>query len=113
MHEVAICEHILQIMEEQAMAQQFQRVSAVWLELGPLSCVEPEALRFSFDAVTNQTLAEGAILNIVTSSATAHCPHCRQTVAVEQRYDPCPRCGLAPLTVCGGDELRIKQLEVS
>ncbi len=113
MHEVSLCEHLLQIMEEQAVAQQFQRVTAVWLELGPLSCVEPEALRFSFEAVTHHTLADAAILKITVTSASAHCPHCQQTVAIQQRYDPCPRCGHYPLTVRSGDELRIKQLEVS
>ncbi|EGQ63626.1 hydrogenase nickel insertion protein HypA, partial [Acidithiobacillus sp. GGI-221] len=47
-------------MEEQAKIQPFARVHAVWLEIGALSSVEPEALRFNFDVITRGTLAEGS-----------------------------------------------------
>ena len=65
MHELSLCENILQVMEAQAEARGFQRVKAVWLEVGKLSCVEVEALRFSFDVVTRDSLADGARLEIV------------------------------------------------
>ena len=42
-------------------------MTAVWLEIGVLSHVAPEALRFCFDAVTRGGLAEGAQLEIVAT----------------------------------------------
>ena len=112
MHEVSLCENIRDLLEEQAAAQDFSRVKHVWLEIGPLSCVEPEALRFGFDAVMRGSLAEGATLDIATPEATALCLRCDQTVPVKRRYDTCPNCGSAELLLTGGEELRIRKLEV-
>ncbi len=65
MHEMALCESILELIEEQARAQRFTRVSAVALEVGRLAAVEIEALRFGFDVVMRGSLAEKARLEII------------------------------------------------
>jgi hydrogenase nickel incorporation protein HypA/HybF len=112
MHEMSICESVVQVLEEQAAAQQFARVKLVRLEVGPFSGVELEALRFCFDAVTRGTLAEGAALEIVTPPAAAWCLPCGKAVAIKERHDECPECGGFQLQITGGTELRIKELEV-
>ena len=112
MHELSLCENIVQIIEEQAKIQGYSRVKTVWLEVGGLAGVETEALRFGFDVVTKNSVAEGALLEILTAPGLAWCMHCAETVAIEHRYDECPSCGGYQLQVSGGDELRIKELEV-
>ena len=112
MHEMSIAEGIIQVIEEQARLQGYQRVNAVWLEIGPLAAVEKESLRFCFEAVCRHSLAAGARLEIIDLPGTAWCLGCSQTVAVQQRYDACPLCGSYQLQVTSGDELRIKELEV-
>ena len=47
MHEMSLCESIMQIIEE-AQRQGFKRVIRVRLEIGRLSGVEIEAMRFRF-----------------------------------------------------------------
>ena len=47
MHEMSLAEGVLAIIEEQAAKSGFARVKAVWLEIGALSGVETEAMRFS------------------------------------------------------------------
>ncbi len=64
MHEMSLCESIVQTLEKEAGAQQFNRVKTVWLEIGMLAGVEIDAMRFCFDVVTNGTLAAGAALEI-------------------------------------------------
>jgi len=113
MHEMSLCEGILQVLEQEAAKQGFDRVRAVWLEIGSLSSVEPDAMRFSFEVVTHNSLAEGAALHIVDIPGTAWCIHCAKTVAVQQRFDLCPKCGGAQLQVTAGDEMNIKELEVN
>ena len=113
MHEMAICESIIQIVEDQAVKQNYDRVKAIWLEVGQFSGVELEALRFSFDVVTRGTCAENAKLEIVEKSADAWCMPCAKSVTVKQRFDTCPDCGSGQLQVTGGDELKIKELEVN
>ncbi len=112
MHEMSLCESVLQVLETEAAKQQFTKIKTVWLEIGTLAGVETEAMRFCFDVVTRHTLADGAKLEIIESPAQAWCLNCSQTVTVTQRYDACPLCGSYQLQVTGGEQLRIKELEV-
>ncbi len=112
MHEMSLCEGIVQILEEQAAIQHYTRVRRVWMEIGQLSGIEIEALRFSFDVVCRDTLAEGAKLDIIEVPGQAWCLPCARTITVSQRHDPCPKCGSYQIQVTGGDEMRIKELEV-
>jgi hydrogenase nickel incorporation protein HypA/HybF len=112
MHEMSLCESVLQVLQTEAKRQQFSKVKVVWLEIGVLSGVEIAALRFCFEAITRHSLAEGATLKIIELPATAWCLDCAQAVPVKQRYDACPHCGAYALQVTGGDAMRIKELEV-
>ncbi|WP_052710457.1 hydrogenase maturation nickel metallochaperone HypA [Azospirillum thiophilum] len=64
MHEIAVCQSLL----EQAMtardARSFGRVVRVSLSVGRLSRVEPDALRHAFDLLSRDTFLEGADLRI-------------------------------------------------
>ena len=84
----------------------------VWLEVGPLSCVEPEALRFCFDVVMRGSLAEGAALDIAMPQALARCSACGEVPEVSQRYESCPACGTPGMELIKGDGFRISKLEV-
>ena len=112
MHELSLCEGIVQVLEEQAVAQHYERVKTVWLEIGTLAAIEIEAMRFGFELVCRNTIAENARLEILEIPGRAWCMTCAKTVEVGQRYDPCPLCGGFQLQVTGGDEMRIKELEV-
>ncbi len=112
MHEMSLCEGVLQILEENARSQGFDRVKTVWLEIGGLSGVEIDAMRFSFDVVTRGTLADEARLEILEVPGEAWCMQCGGTVPVKQRFDACPDCGSYQLQVTGGEEMKIKELEV-
>ena len=68
MHEMTLAENVLQIVEEAARRESLRRVHAVRLEIGQISSVEPEAMRFCFDAVTRDSVADGARLEIVTTA---------------------------------------------
>ncbi|HOP15828.1 MAG: hydrogenase maturation nickel metallochaperone HypA [Chromatiaceae bacterium] len=112
MHEMSLCESIMQIIEDEAQRQGFKRVIRVRLEIGRLSGVEIEAMRFGFDAVTRDTLADGAELEIIQLPGTAWCLPCGCEVEVQQRFDACPQCGSYQLQVVSGDQMQIKDLEV-
>jgi len=112
MHEMSLCESILQVLEQQAEAQKYRKVKTVWLEIGALAGVEIDALRFSFDVVTQGSLADQARLEIIEMPGQAWCMPCGRNVAVQQLYDLCPYCGSHQLQVNSGDQMRIKELEV-
>jgi hydrogenase nickel incorporation protein HypA/HybF len=112
MHELSLCESILQTLQEQACVQDYRQVQIVRLEIGALAGVEIEAMRFGFDVVTHGTLAEGAELEIIEVEGRAQCLHCGKNVTIKQRFDACPVCGNYQLQLTSGEELRIKELEV-
>ncbi|MES9860883.1 MAG: hydrogenase maturation nickel metallochaperone HypA [Candidatus Thiodiazotropha sp. LLP2] len=112
MHEMSLCEGVLQILEESAVSQGFSKVKRVYLEIGALSGVEIEAMRFGFEAVMKGSLADGATLEIIDIPGEAWCMPCAKSVEVSARFDACPECGSFQLQVTGGDEMRVKELEV-
>lgn len=112
MHELALTEGVLSILEDQAKARNYTRVRTVWLDLGELSHADPDAITFCFDAVMRGTLADGAKLEIVRTPGEAWCLGCDRTVSISQRFDPCPTCGSHRLQVTKGGDMRILELEV-
>jgi len=112
MHEMALCSGIIEIVEEEARKRSFSKVKVVCLEIGALSHVAPEALKFCFEAVAARTVAHGAVLEIIETPGLAWCMACSKSVEVKQRYEPCPSCGSHQLQVTGGEEMRVRELEV-
>jgi hydrogenase nickel incorporation protein HypA/HybF len=112
MHEMSLAEGIVQLVEETAASQGFSQVRAVFVEIGRLSSVEPEALAFCFEAVTRGSLVEGARLEIVDLPGVGLCLACGKEVAVAALYEPCPLCGDYQVRITGGTEMRVKELEV-
>ncbi len=112
MHEMALAEGILQIVEEAAGKQGFSRVTEVRLEIGALAGVEPEALTFCLDAVFRGSVAEGARVELERLPGQGFCLDCGETVTVLARYDACPKCGGYRVQATGGTEMRVKDLLV-
>jgi hydrogenase nickel incorporation protein HypA/HybF len=112
MHELSLCQGIIDILETEASKQHFARVRKVRLLVGPLAGIDRMALSFGFDAVSRETIAQGAELEFVDAAGLAWCFACDRTVEIAQYYDPCPGCGGHRLKVTGGEEFRILDLEV-
>jgi hydrogenase nickel incorporation protein HypA/HybF len=112
MHEMSLAENVLQIIEDAAHQQGFKRVRTVWLEIGQLACVEQEALRFGFDVVTRGSIAEQARLEIVETAGRGQCVKCSLEIPIATLYEACPNCGSYEVRVTGGDEMRVRELEV-
>lgn len=112
MHEMSLMEEMLHIIESNAKTQGYSRVRTVILEIGKLAGVEVEALRFVFEAVTDGSISEGAILEIEEPQGLGWCAECERESPVETRYDTCPLCGKVPLKITGGTEMRVKALDV-
>ncbi len=112
MHEMSLAEGVLQLIEDAAQAQQFSKVTTIWLEIGQLAGVEADAMRFCFDAVARGSVAEGAQLEIIATPGSGLCMQCAASVALSAVYDACPQCGAHQVKVTGGTEMRVKELEV-
>jgi hydrogenase nickel incorporation protein HypA/HybF len=107
-HELGIAQQVVEIAAE---ASGGARIRRIVLEVGMLSTVLPDALRFCFDEATRDTAAEGAVLEILEIPGRARCLACGAEVALARPFGRCA-CGESDLEWLAGDELRIKAMEV-
>ena len=108
MHELAISESIVAgIVERMGDA----RVIRVVLEIGRLSGIVPDSIRFCFDLCAEGTSLAGAELAILEPSGLGRCHECGRDLVVDDPLATCP-CGSVDLEVSGGREIRIKEVEV-
>jgi hydrogenase nickel incorporation protein HypA/HybF len=109
MHELSIANGIVEVCAEHACGA---RVTRVLVEIGKLSIVAPDAVRFCFDACARDTVVEGAALEIIETPGRARCRDCGGEVPLEQLVGRCA-CGSTNLRVIAGDELKIREMEVA
>lgn len=112
MHEMSLCEAMVDIALDEAKKNGARRIKSLVLEVGVLGHVDPDALAFCFDAVSRGTLAENARLVIERVGGSGWCMDCAKTVPLEERFGACPICGRHHVQMTGGDELRLRELEV-
>ncbi len=112
MHELAIATALIDLVREEAAAARASRVTRMVVEIGALSHVDVHALRFAVDAASRGGPAEGASLDILEPPGTAYCLDCEASVTIRARGEACPRCDGAKLLVQGGDEMRLREMEV-
>jgi hydrogenase nickel incorporation protein HypA/HybF len=108
MHELAITQEVVAIVRERLGDA---RVTRIVLEIGKLSAVLPDAVRFCFDACVEGTPLAGATLEIVETAGLARCRSCDGHVQLDRPFGRCV-CGSSDLDWVSGEELRIKQVEV-
>ncbi len=112
MHEMSLVEGIRAIVEDQSHTHAFTRVTRLRLEIGRFAGVEKQALEFAWDEVMRGCVAEGAKLEIIVLPGQAMCFDCARMIEINDRFDPCPLCGGGKLLPQGGNEMRIKDMEV-
>ncbi|HIK43611.1 MAG TPA: hydrogenase maturation nickel metallochaperone HypA [Leptolyngbyaceae cyanobacterium M65_K2018_010] len=108
MHELGITQTIVAIAVDHAGGARVRRIA---LEIGQLSAVMPEAIRFCFDVCAQGTVVEGATLEILEPSGLGQCRQCGQRLALSQPFGVCP-CGSTQVDIIQGQELNLKEMEI-
>ncbi len=108
MHELSITQSVVDTIAER---MDGARITGVRLEIGRISGVLPDQIRFCFELVCAGTTLEGAWLDIVEPPGRARCRACATEFEPDSPIMLC-RCGSADVSVLGGQELRITAVEV-
>jgi hydrogenase nickel incorporation protein HypA/HybF len=108
-HELAITQAVVDAVTERLPGT---RVSCVRLDIGALSGVVAESVRFCFDLVTEGTALQGARLEITQCAARCRCRGCGAEFEPGDLIPLCP-CGSADVAVLAGQELQIASVEVA
>ncbi len=112
MHEMAIAEGIVDVALDTLKANNGSIIHAIQVQIGVLSGVEPEALHFCFEAVTQGTPAQGAKLDIETITMKGRCLDCHQEFSMEQYRHVCPHCNSFAVEELQGRELRVASIDM-
>ena len=108
MHELGITQNIVAIVAEHAKGAKVQRVL---LEIGKLSAILPDAVRFCFDICTQGTVLEGATLEILEIPGLGRCRQCGAEIYLDKPFGIC-NCGSVQVDLITGEELKIKEIEI-
>ncbi|MCE0766461.1 hydrogenase maturation nickel metallochaperone HypA [Pseudonocardia kujensis] len=108
MHELGITQSVVDAVTDRLGPSPVRRVR---LEIGRLSGVVPDAVRFCFELVTAGTTLEGAVLEIDEPEGEARCRTCGTAFATSEVLPLCA-CGSADVEVLGGASLRIREVEL-
>jgi hydrogenase nickel incorporation protein HypA/HybF len=112
MHELSLSLKTIDLVVAQAQQHHANRVTAITLGIGVLSCIEPEALRTGIEFASRETIVQGARLEIEMIPAIAWCESCHKEVQITSHLDGCPLCHDYRLRIETGEELMIKSIEV-
>jgi hydrogenase nickel incorporation protein HypA/HybF len=107
MHELGITRNIVAIVTENAAGSKVTRIA---LDVGRLSGVMSDAIRFSFDVVAAGTCVEGARLDIRDIDGRGRCRQCHAEFPTPQLFTACS-CGCRDIERLAGEELKVREFE--
>jgi hydrogenase nickel incorporation protein HypA/HybF len=108
-HELALTQSVVDLVTER-LGQ--TRVAAVQLEIGRVSGVLPDAVRFCFELVTEGTPLAGARLDISEPFGRGCCRTCGAEFDAADVLVRCG-CGSADVQVTGGADVLVRSVEVA
>jgi len=112
MHEVSICESIIDILKEQAAKGGASKVTSVRLKIGEMAGVVEDSMRLAFEVVVKGTLADGAELIIDTVPLAARCRSCGREFRIAGYAFSCAHCGRPEIELVSGRELTIEEIDM-
>ena len=112
MHELAVCQALIDQVEGVAKSENASRVTVIYLEIGPLSGVEPQLLEHAYPLAAHGTLAQDARLIIDPAAVRVRCTNCDLQTDVLPNRLICGACGDWHVQVISGDELLLKRVEL-
>ena len=112
MHELAITESVIDLINREAKDKGFQKVLAISLRVGEYSGLIPACIREFFPIAARGSIAEGAELDIQSIPAAFRCLDCGYEGPVERKAACCPTCGSTAICMTAGREFFVDSLKV-
>ena len=111
MHELSICQALIDQVEALAREQRAKRVLSLVVGVGPLSGVEARLLKQAYPVAAAGTLAEGSELDIEDRPIRVHCTSCGEDSDATVNRLVCAFCEDWRTDLISGDELVLTRVE--
>jgi len=120
MHEISIAGAIIDSVLDAARKNSATGVKEVFLEIGELTALNPDQLKFIFKTITAGTIAEGAAYNIRVMKTLIDCKKCSYKGPIESFEKlhfflpviKCPECGEPEVDIVGGRECCVRKINI-
>lgn len=114
MHELGVVFHIMDSLEEVAKENGLTRIQSVTIEVGEVSTVIPDYLTDCWQwAVEKRDLLTDCRIVVERLPAVTFCEGCSREYPTVAHGRVCPYCGSERTYLLRGNELNIKEIEVS
>ena len=112
MHELAICQSLMEQVEDIAVERNAQSVTSIVIAMGPLSGVEAQLLKNAYPIASAGTIAEDAELIIEHLPIKVKCTQCGSESDALPNKLICKQCGDWRTTLVSGDEMMLMSVEL-
>jgi len=112
MHELAICQSLMNQVENIAFERNAHCVTSIIIGIGPLSGVEAQLLKNAYTVASAGTVAENAELHIEYLPIRVKCSQCGSESDAQPNKLVCKECGDWRTTLISGDELMLMSVEL-
>ncbi len=112
MHELAICQSLIDQVEVIALERKAQSVTTIVIGMGPLSGVEAQLLKNAYPIASAGTIAEEAELVIEHLPIKVKCTQCGSESDALPNKLICKQCGDWRTTLISGDEMMLMSVEL-
>ncbi len=113
MHELALCQGLLDQVGHVAVAQRADAVTRIVVRVGPLSGVEPPLLESAFTLARAGTVAAQAALEIEFTAVRVACLECGAECEVAANRLVCAACHSYRTRLVEGDEMQLVRVELN
>ena len=113
MHELSIVQSIIETVSESAETSNAKKIIAVHLRVGALSGIVKDALFFSYELATEDTILQGSKLIVEELPVVIFCEVCGQDVELPNVQSfRCPICDSPSAAIRQGKELEVRSIEI-
>ena len=113
MHETALAKSILDIVFKAALQAEAKSVRKIHLQIGQLTAVQEDSLRFALEILSRHTPAQSALINIEKVPVHTKCHACSyEGPPADTLVLICPRCACYRMEVLSGRELAVRSIEI-
>ena len=112
MHELSICQSIIEQATQIAQQNNAQSVSRIIIDIGPLSGVEAALLEHAFPIASAGTIAQNSVLETHILPIIIRCNLCNNENEASANKLLCSACGTWQTTLISGDEMLLRTIEL-
>ncbi|MFA6187046.1 MAG: hydrogenase maturation nickel metallochaperone HypA [Phycisphaerae bacterium] len=111
MHEAAVAENLLQSIIAASAEHSDKKIVRIVMSCGQINAINDEAMKFAFEAVAEDTICQGAILEIKHIPLKSQCRRCKLEFDFDFYSPHCSDCGSTDIAIGADAPLLLEEIE--